>query len=200
MAESSDRKVNSQRVSTAPLTECAGCVTLKADIKELKAENKELKAENKELKADIKELKAENKELKADIKELKADIKELKADIVELKEQMTNLMNHVRPINDIRLRVLLSKFRDYIEERLGKKPAELCWTKFLTNVANDSAKLGDLEVSSNAVQLLAGEFKVLSQSAHEAFAVDIREAIDTERVEWKRLAYSEIFQKIFRTG
>jgi len=53
-----------------------------------------------------------------------------------------------------------------------------------------------LKSSSSA----AGEFKVLSQTAHETFEEDIREAIDTERVECKRETYSEIFNKIFRTG
>ena len=84
-------------------------------------------------------------------------VKELNYEFVLLEERISNLMSHVRPINDIRLRVLFYKFRDYIEERLGKKPAELCWTKFLMNVANDSAKLGDLEVSSAAVKLPAHE-------------------------------------------
>jgi outer membrane murein-binding lipoprotein Lpp len=60
LAESSDRKVNSQRVSTAPLTECAGCVTLAPKVQELENDIKELKA-------DVQELKAENKELKADM-------------------------------------------------------------------------------------------------------------------------------------
>ena len=69
MAESSDRKVDSQRVSTAPLT---GCVTLAAKVQELENESKE-------------ELKAENKELK---------VKELNYKFLLLEERISNLMSH----------------------------------------------------------------------------------------------------------
>ena len=95
--ESGDLKgIGSKRVSKVPpAMECAACVKLAAKVEVLENENKVL----------------ENR------------VEAFENDLNSLRENVKNLMDHVVPTNEIRLRVLLYQFRDYIGKHLSKKPA-----------------------------------------------------------------------------
>ena len=153
--------------------ECAGCVKLVARFESLEHQNTKLNAER-------------------DAKDRERD-KEMEA----LKADMQSLMKHVAPANEIRLRVLLYHFRDYIENHLGPKPTKVFWPTFLENIARNPTQLRRLRVSAAAVRLLSSDFKSLSLTAHNAPADLIIEAVDAVQGENKRLAYREIFNTIF---
>jgi len=117
-----------------------------------------------------------------------------------MEENMKNLMAHVVPTNDIRLRVLLFQFRVFLQGRLGQKPIDISWTKYLNNIAKDSTRLQLLGVSEAAVRLLSKDFGTLSETAHVAPADLVSEAIDAVQIESKRNAFREIFNKVHAVG
>ena len=124
--ESGDLKgIGSKRVSKVPpAMECAACVKLATKVEVL--ENRVEALKNR-----VEALENDNKELKINFME----------QLNSLRENVKNLMDHVVPTNEIRLRVLLYQFRDYIGKHLRKKPANQNWTVYLGNIANDPAKL-----------------------------------------------------------
>lgn len=134
--ESGDLKgIGSKRVSKVPpAMECAACVKLATKVEVLENENKELKST-------IIVLENRVEALENDIKELKSTNINFMEQLNSLRENVKNLMEHVVPTNEIRLRVLLYQFRDYIGKHLRKKPANQNWTVYLGNIANDPAKL-----------------------------------------------------------
>ena len=89
-------------------------------------------------------------------------------------------MEHFFPANEIRLRVLLNQFRDYIHRKVSwQETNNQSWTIFLMeNVANDLEQLQLLGVSRDAVLFLKSEFWSLSHAAHGAPANLISQAID----------------------
>jgi hypothetical protein len=168
--ESGDLKsAESKRVSKVPpAMECAGCVKLAAKVEVLENENKELKSTNINFMEQLN----------------------------SLRENVKNLMDHVVPTNEIRLRVFLYQFRYYIGKHLCKKPANQTWTVYLGHIANDPAQLLRLGVSKEAVLFLSTEFETLSESAHIASEELVSQAIDAVRSEYKRACYREIFNKV----
>ena len=189
--ESGDLKgIGSKRVSKVPpAIECAACVKLATKVEVLENENKELKST-------IIVLENRVEALENDIKELKSTNINFMEQLNSLRENVKNLMEHVVPTNEIRLRVLLYQFRDYIGKLLRKKPANQNWTVYLGNVANDPAELLRLGVSKEAVLFLSTEFGTLSESAHIASEELVSQAIDAVRSEYKRACYREIFNKV----
>jgi hypothetical protein len=167
-------------------TECAGCKRLAAKVESLENEVKCLENENIELKFKVKCLENENIVLNQRFN--------------SMEENMKNLMAHVVPTNDIRLRVLLFQFRVFLQGRLGQKPIDISWTKYLKNIAKDSTKLQLLGVSEAAVRLLSKDFGTLSETAHVAPADLVSEAIDAVQIESKRNAFREIFNKVHAVG
>lgn len=172
--ESGDLKgIGSKRVSKVPpAIECAACVKLATKVEVLENRVEALENDNKELKINFME------------------------QLNSLRENVKNLMDHVVPTNEIRIRVLLYQFRDYIGKHLRKKPANQNWTVYLGNVANDPAELLRLGVSKEAVLFLSTEFGTLSESAHIASEELVSQAIDAVRSEYKRACYREIFNKV----
>jgi hypothetical protein len=159
--------------------EYAGCVKLPAKVEVLEKETTELMAR-------VEVLESTNINFKEQLNSLTANLK--------------NLMDHVVPTNEIRLRVLLFQFRDYLGKHLGAKPTNQTWSVYLENIANDPAQLLISGVSKEAVLFLSTEFGMLCEYAHVAPADLVSQAIDAVQIPYKRDVYREIFNKVHDCG